>query len=572
MRAAAAVAALSVLAAAASAAPDDRVEISVRDLVMGAGNPTPPSATASWPVPSGGPSPAFSGAVPQANASREPAVPAEALGEILGLLSDGVPPETDLRGDRLVARPEEAAAVRGSLARIRAQRPAPVDLEYALEVSGEGGAWRTLLSGREPVGPGERRVFGDARDRAVLTDFDVEIASAAQVPDPIVHVQRTGASIELRVLPFPRGDSAILDVAVDVTEPLALPPIQPHHADFAPMDRAAVARDEAHLTFRAERGRASEQVWTGRGGRTVRLRVTPRWTPAPADSGPGALLWSPILSQPLYSRRFVGYCLKPAGEEADENWPVFGKSDEMHLETPDRVQARFDGKGVRWTEPTASGLVAWGGPEAAAARDSFAASLDEELRGFRVEVTAREAVAGGAPGRELFRASGDLVADVASVFSRAEAQGYFQDVDVEVAASASIVDPIIDVLVTGDFCNLRAVSGPDGTAAALDLDLQMSRLESMETEEVPVVRGSGSASAPLHFTDDKGQEKEGTVSVARSGGAADRTSYVLEKPAVREIRFEGLYRLGPDGRVVLRRAAPGFLGEGKEIVVEVTVK
>jgi hypothetical protein len=113
------------------------------------------------------------------------------------------------------------------------------------------------------------------------------------------------------------------------------------------------------------------------------------------------------------------------------------------------------------------------------------------------------------------------------------------------------------LLQTGDFLNLRLVEGPGGAPAAVDLDLQMALLEGFETSEIPV----------LVAVDRSGGSPSGT-----SAGAPRRAAYRVERPSVREVRVEGRYPLGPGGKVVLRRGSPAFLGSGRELVVEVTVR
>jgi len=567
---------LFAAAAGASPAPDETVEIPVRDLVAGVGPAIPPGTPHPRLTASGG----SGGWIlpteedPSA-AARGAAVPGENLVEVLSSLgaADGVP--IQVRGDRLVVPASTAASVRAALARIRALRPGPIDLEYAVEASADGRAWSPELAGREPVLPGEMRVFTVACDRAYLADFDVEIATASDISDPIMDVQRTGTTLALCLLPLPSGSSAVVDAEVRIAEPLAADPIQARHPDMAPIDRAAVTLDGARMTFRAEAGRETAHEWTGRDGRRIRLRLIPRWTPPPADAGgPGALLWSPLLTHHLVSRRQVGYRLVPAGSEADERWKPFGETTEMRLEAPDRAATRMEGRDARATDPTPGGLVAWSGADAAAGRDALAAALDEECRSFRATAVATEVAAGAAGpggGREIFRASGPLLADLGACFLRAEARTFLQDADVEVATASSTVDPTLALLQTGVFCSLRVISGPDAGPASVDLDLQASRLESMGTVVLPLRRPSSRAAAG-EWKDEKGKPREVTLLAPGAEADAAPGSYALEMPRVREVRLAGLLPLDAEGRAVLRRTVPGFLGEGKELLVEIEVK
>lgn len=565
---------LLLAAAAGGAAGDEEtVEIPVGDLVSGAGLAIPPGSPRVRLFASGN---GFSEGDGELLAGRKAALADDDLVRTLTALGEGEGGPMSVRAGRLIVPAAAADRIRSCLARIRSLRPRPIDLEYAIETSPDGKAWTAALAGREPVLPGERRVFSVAEDRAYLSDFDVEIATGAQIADPIMYVLRTGTRLSVTLLPFPAGTSALVDAEAAVAEPLAADPIQAHHPDWAPLDRGATNEDGVRTTYRIEAGRESLQEWTGRGGRRMRLRLTARWEPPAVDRhGRGVLAWSPLLNPPcpLVSRRRVGYRLLPAGSEQDERWNPFGMNQEMRLEAWERASGQWEGRRVTAEDPTPTGLVVWTGEEAAFGRESLIAALDEECRSRRATIVATEVAAGAAGaggGREVFRASGPLLDDLGVVFESFDARTFLQDADVEVATGATTADPMLGLLQTGIFCNLRVKAGAEGAPASVDLDLQFSRLLAMDSVALPVVRPDTRA-VPGEWKDEKGKAREGAL-LAPAPVGGERGQYALERPRVAELRVAGLIPLGPGGKAVLRRTVPGFLPEGKELLVEIEVQ
>jgi hypothetical protein len=547
---------LLAFAAAASAVPEGTVEIGVSDLVDGMGERTPRKAVdLPWPSPSGG---GF--AVPAEeglDAPRRPVLEESELARAVAALQEGGELECHADGGRLFVPAAGEPGARRALARIRARRAPSVDVEYALEAGG-GPAWKVLLSGREPVLAGDRGVFVDARDRPYLSDFDVEIAQDAQVPDPVQRVQRTGVGLLVRVLPLPRGDAAAVEAIAVVAEPVAKGRADTGYGEMAPLDRAAVACDQARAVFRAEPGRESVHEWTGRDGTPLRLRLTARWAPLPPDEGPGAVVSSLLFVQSLCNRRFVGYRMEPAGKEVDETWAPFGQAEqEPSVRTdPSEILRRLGADREAGVEASSeSGVLVLSGKDAGALREGLCAEVDGRIRPAHVEVAAFDVAAGAADatgGRPLFRAAGPVLLGVGACWSSGEGRAYIADQDVEVAQGAFIPDPILEVLITGAFANVRLLAGPEGRPAMADLDFQLARLDGVEATRVPIL-------VPVNRT--------GGSPSGAPAGRPERSSYVLEEPAVREVRIATTVPLAADGTAVLRRAAPGFLGEGREVLL-----
>ncbi len=488
---------------------------------------------------------------------RHPLVEADHLAYIVGCLVGDGNRVGRVTEDSVYLVPAAMGHAGGkALARLRALRPATV-VAYSLEEEIDG-AWRPFLAGAEPVTAGIHTVFADAEERSVLGDYDVELAQDSAVADPIVSTLRTGASLEVLFAPLPGGRSAVVEAIATRSSALPGETAEPGLPGMAPIDRYAVSMAQAAVVFRTGPGEEAVHAWRGRDGRAFRLRLTFSWEPPPPDAGQGALLWSVLFHRAPPHRRHVGHLLRPYGAELEFPWERFGREEEVFAAS---AEDRFEralaslGGGVDCIEEAESdgGLLLLGGPGARVVGAAVTREMEEEYLPSFVEVEVRGT--GGEQGL-LFGASGPFTAGTDVCLLSGERRTYIEDWDVEAAQGSWIPDPNLDSLQTGDFCNLRLVAGEDGVPDAVDVDLQMALFRGFECQDLPVLdamdRGGGSPS--------------GTAA-----GPPKRATMRIEKPAVSEARIAGRYPLAADGTATLRRAAPGFLGEGRGIVLTVRV-
>lgn len=500
---------------------------------------------------------------------------------------------TDFRitADRRALRAPQASAeaVKRAVARLRAARPGFVDLDFTLAAD-DGRGWTTLLAAQEPVAVDDRAVFHDAASQAYLSDFDVEIAQGAQIPDPILQFLRTGAHVSLRVLPLPSGDGALVVADAIVAASEKAEPMHPEYSEMSDIDRAAVSVERAALTLRVKPGEPGRCEWTGKGGRRMRLDVTLRWTAPASDPAGPVIVWSPLLAGQSdlgeVSRHVPPEC-QPSKAEETEDFPRFGRTWFVPLAPPGLFERTRADSTLEWSLSSATGAVAFSGAGAAAARDSMFAALDAENRGVSVDVAAWDVATGAAVppdgstpggGRELVHTAAPLRVGLNAVFVAGEARTYLQDYDVEVAQSSSIPDVLVGTLLTGSFTNVSVRNGPGGTPAFVDLDVVLARFVSMENQSVPVLVPmpvTTGAGFDVKVPDGKGGSGTKNVHVdplSSPTATAFRSSYRVEKPTVQETRIAVTLPLAADGRAMLRRTLPGYLGAGREVVVVVTVK
>jgi hypothetical protein len=595
---------LSLLLALAGAAFAGDVSIPVDDLTSGGVGHAPRSQMQPWPDPKGEHSAArveaesplvcpFAAGAPADEGSPgdgngKPARPARAAtdDELVTLVAAMAGThDFTISADRRTLRVPDAnaAAVRGALARIRAQRPGFVDLAFSLDAL-DGGAWTTVIAGEEPVFPGDEAVFHDEIAASYLSDFDVEIAQGSQIPDPVLQLLRSGSHVTLRVLPLPGRDAAVVEADAVVATSEEAEPMHPAYSEMADIDRAVVGVESAALTLRVKSGAPATCGWTGRDGRSMRLTVTARWAAAAPDAGSTALVWSPLLGGTgVVERSHIPEALQSAKAEETEEMPRFGRGVEFSLAPPGIANVAGDhGATIGFGN---GHLDLFDGAGAAAARDALVAAFDEENRAVAVDVVAvdvpkgAEMPADGSPpggAREVLRVSAPVRMGINGLFVAAEGRTFLQDYDVEVAQASSIPDPIVGVLLTGSFTNVRVRPGLGGAPAYVDLDVVLSKLMSMDTQTVPVLVPMPVAMGPHMEVDvpngEGGTKKVGVDPLASATATAFRSQYNVEKPTVHQTRITVTLPLSPDGRAVLRRTLPGWLGVGHELVLIVRAK
>jgi hypothetical protein len=467
-------------------------------------------------------------------------------------------------------------AVRTALRRMRASRPPFVDLGYSIEVK-EGEAWKTIAAVREGVLAGDLATFLDGSDVSYLSDFDVEIAQASDFCDPILTVLQAGAFASLRVLPVPGTKTAVVRANVVVARARPGEPMRPEYIDMSDIDRLIATIERASVTLCVLSGQRSECRWTGRDGRALRLALTATWRETPGEAGEGAVLWSPLLSHGVEESVHVPPRMRSAGWAIDERMPMFGRS--WRLPAPS-----VEGDKDALVAPADPGLIVFRGPGAAASRDGLVARLAAANRQAEIEYATWDLPSGAAVpegdevpagAREIARAAAQVRVGANVLFSAGEAYPFLQDYDVEVAQASSIMDPIVQILLLGTYSNVRVCAGPDGRPAFVDLDLSLARLEGMERVSIPrLLRLDPSQVLDLQLPiQPGGGGGTATGIVAGSGkGRVLRTSYAVEKPTVRQVRVAARLPLDEAGTAVLRRALPGYLGEGREILVTIRVK
>jgi hypothetical protein len=145
-------------------------------------------------------------------------------------------------------------------------------------------------------------------------------------------------------------------------------------------------------------------------------------------------------------------------------------------------------------------------------------------------------------------------------FSGRTEMRYIEDWDVEVAQSSRIPDPKVNILRHGYHVDARVLADFSGRLEAVALDASVARLARIDVKEATLSR-----------------EMQAGGSIDKSGSMTPsiilpKEVVAIESPALQDHSVSTVLRLNENGSAMLRRAAPRLLGEGRELLVIVSVK
>lgn len=456
-------------------------------------------------------------------------------------------------------------AVAKALADLRERAPQAIALKVSIErwpdEPGVAGA-ETLLAADTHADPARTLVLADAVERRVVADFDVEIAQASSIGDPILAILRTGASAELCVTPMPDGRTAVVEAVARTARPLDEAAVDLGHEGFGRADRCAVAFDETAACLRVGNGRASETSWTGRDGARMVLRVEASWTPPRPPGDPA------IVVSPLFRSAFMGFAHARGtdlpNQEEVESW---GALPERTTGADEIVATAFrdplyllavKSREFVLTLPSAPPLTA------AQQFERMCDAADARMRAARVECLAVNAPAGSAVAfdaplpRGAFAVagfSGTATLGLPLCSTGGTERRFLADWDVEVAQSARIPEPRFSSVVSGHFLNLTP------RERSVDVDLDLRRMDRLDRQAIQLAVGR--ASQGIQAEKDQAAMTDPPLPPER---------VAVEKPVLANLHVVETVPLGEGGTGSLRRAGGGLLGAGRELVVLVRVR
>jgi len=384
-------------------------------------------------------------------------------------------------------------------------------------------------------------VYRATREQHYMADFDVEIAQAAAVADPIV--RRVTEGVQACVRPFLLQDGRVL-LRVFATA-----------GDLATMRRFGIGwapgTAEVRKSLSAEIGAlelpdylgcfTSTETIVAAGGRAAVVVGTPdRWdvllfrvSKVPATPPAGTLSVLPIgaLAAVDYDRQVglmveAGY-VTALGEQGS-TWRIAAKDLEDLLRWG---MGERGGKGFLYRADWLHGgsiLARTGANEARMLKATLGTFEREFLRPARVTVR----LASDAAGRDVLGlVSGPVVADRRAAFASFRRVDHLRDYDVEVAQEARIADPNVWPAYGGVFANAR-LSSTGARAWRLELELRVAALEETRVftagaPEVPPVQLVPVRTRHLKVPLDLASGAESTIDLGRSPFADGRLYAVV---------------------------------------------
>lgn len=474
-----------------------------------------------------------------------------ALLDLVMLLRPGADDRLELLrfGERMELRSRAPEQLQAALVDVRAALPPRVRCRLRVERQ-VGDVTTVLLQGEQEFSNGETLVIGDVEQTSQVLDVEVEIAQAAAVGNPVKMDVTYGTSAVLRMRPLPWTDDAVVECVVRHAAPFRMSSM-PRSSTIGSMDRHASRIDEAGLVFRITNGTPSRHEWLASDGSTLRVVCDAGWQ-QPAE--PRSVVVTPLLDGPV-----LGFRSSRRGEpdEATEMLPV-------HDMIVSRLERRDDG-GDGSVELVGKGdrraLLFEGDDQSAAVKRMFT-GISDALRpvAMTIEVLsvpagAEFAADGGLPedSRRLWQASGPGVVGLPSCFTTGHERSYVRDWDVEVAQAARIADPKVSICEDGWFATVKALPSVAGRGRRVELALQ--QIDFVELARLDLVVG-----------------EQVNASTDSQEVVLPREELSIEKAVTRAVEVATMVTLDDQGTAVLRRSAARTLGDGRELVVRLTIR
>lgn len=349
-----------------------------------------------------------------------------------------------------------------------------------LSADRDGGARGTVLSAYES----RWTAFEQVRARSVVSDFDVEVAQASSIADPLPREVEDGLRAAVRAARTPTGGAlvSVSAAAGDLVEPV-------RRVDFRTTDLGTAEMPE----FRGAFVSTAAALWPGetaaivlaspvserasvRRVLLVRLVSAP---PAPQLArldvhGVGALTVQPL-------RPFLFVPLPPYS--VDFALDVASPKREAVAQARERLRrdviatagaARFERQSTVLAEardwPGGAFVVQGDAETREAVRAAVVTIERQRVRAARVTLRLEVRGAAGAPAQLVGVTSFPALVGHGAALAAYASVPYVADFDVEIAEKARIADPVIATAVGGTVLNLTLADGPGGALRA-DLTL-----------------------------------------------------------------------------------------------------
>ena len=472
-------------------------------------------------------------------------------GALLTVLSHlgGIDGEMDIRGGVLLVDADGVDTVKRSLAHLRGRLPPRVKLALHLErVSGDGSR-ESLLRVEERVRAGRTATFRDLLNRRALTDFDVEIAQASTIANPVVVDLSNGACLAVRPSVVPGRGEAILEVFARVANDVKAEPMPRDAEDVGPIERAACQFDECGVSMRLPRAANRTVEWTAADGGTMRLTCSVDWADAPRAPGNGAI----ALCNGLFHLGISEF----RTELLERDEPPEGFPTEASL-----LSAGAEGVSVPDVMESAVQPLVVTGAKADQLAADVATRLERTIRAFELQVAIYSVAAGEelpSDARPLARVASPVVMNKLVAFSGRTEIRYVHDWDVEVAQSSRIPDPKIMTMRHGYHVDARVVAGPEGRASHVAIDASIVRLLRIAAKKVRIAKKE----------DFPAVDSASLTNPSAAPRSLPEIAVWIESPELQRHRVSALLDLDEKGSATLRRAAPRLLGKGRDLVVVV---
>lgn len=489
----------------------------------------------------------------------------EQLGEVLRAL--GLAAEPKLLGRSLVVPGAEAEDTRRLLDELRAALPPSLTIEVRLTET-RGGETRVRLARTAECEPGRLQVISEVSRRLAVLDYNVEIAQAAMMSNPLALEVRAGVMVAIRPQLAPSGEWAVLETVARIVGGNVSSLIDTGHPGVGPIDRVPMNISETARVVLARPGSRTVQRWSD-GETSYELTLRTQWQlPKPVRPG-GHDFGVFSVRGDLSGFRSVAVDQRDNDErgferEREEPWDDISElagAEARWLEGPDRDEAP---EGQHYVAVDAS---TW------AIGAAVMGWFESRTAGPEIEVRCYDVPAGadwqgdGKPPAGARPVGGTRLSQVEASWSATavrEERTIVHDWDCEVANSARIPDPKCMRVSTGLAINVRRLGDTfevegeiSRTTAAGKKTLKLSApVLSPEVEALSTVGMGNTARAQKYESPPK-------IMIA--------DTVHVEQPTIAAVPFRFTQRLAADQQpAVYRSTASGLLEEGRELLIVVS--
>ncbi len=195
------------------------------------------------------------------------------LQDILGAV--GIAGGARIWNGALVVTEGDAEQARERLAQLRRALP-PLLAVHARLVETKNGKVRVRFERHAELVPGRVNVLSDLRERTAVLDFDVEIAQASMISNPMHREVRSGTMLAIRPQLTPSAEWGLLEVIARCADDDPSSKIETGHHSVGPIDRVPLQIAEAGRVVLARPGKTTVHRWSSQQG-AFELALTVSW-------------------------------------------------------------------------------------------------------------------------------------------------------------------------------------------------------------------------------------------------------------------------------------------------------
>lgn len=485
------------------------------------------------------------------------------LETVLGAL--GFQHGVSVRGGNLFVPEGSAEAGRLILDDLRKALPPRLSIEVRLTQTLRGNR-QVRLERTIDAEPGRLHVISEVRRRNAIVDYEVEIAQAAMIADPVMAEARAGVMVAIRPQLSPSGEWGLLETIARCVDGDPSAQIDTGHQGLGPIDRLPAKISETGRVVLVRPGSRTVQNWSGQHGE-FELTIVTQWRlPQPVRPG---------------GHDFAAFSMR--GELAGfRSIAVRRSDDEDNAWDPERDDPwadieEFAGGDAQWLDqpdadqPDAQPYVAtdrsmWAAGAAVMSWfESMTAGPELTIRCYDV-AAGSDLAADGTPPAGANALGSTRLSQVNGTWSATAVRSDYtviRDWNAEVAQSSRIPDPRCERVSSGLWINVRRLGD------RVEVDGEVTRILDSGIKKLTM-------SSPIFAPEVRNVQVTGEGRNARAwkqdspAMALLSDEVIVEHPTIVAAPFRFTRVVAAEQPAVYRTSATELLGQGREVLVVIS--